>query len=92
MPGGSLITHIKKKKRDFLWCDRQQIMLDICEGMAYLHSSVNADGTPKPRVFHQDLKSANVLLSTSKDGKLRGKISDFGFSGEFLLSNGSIKV
>jgi serine/threonine protein kinase len=54
-------------------------MLDICEGMAYLHSSTYADGSEKKVLFHQDLKSANVLLA-EEDGILRAKIGDFGLS------------
>jgi serine/threonine protein kinase len=82
MPGGSLLAHIKTQKSKFMWADRLQMMLDICEGMAYLHSPVSADGqTIKPRIFHQDLKSGNVLLTNGKDGKLRGKIGDFGLAG-----------
>jgi serine/threonine protein kinase len=85
MPGGSLIAHIKTQKSKFKWADRLQIMLDVCEGMAYLHSPVNNDGhTVKPKVYHQDLKSGNVLLIIDKDGKLRGKIADFGLAGLFL--------
>jgi serine/threonine protein kinase len=44
--------------------------------MAFLHSSLPS---AKPVLFHQDLKTANVLLSI-QDGALRGKISDFGLS------------
>jgi serine/threonine protein kinase len=80
MPDGSLISHIKKEQGKFKWADRLQIMLDICEGMTYLHSTDNADGTVKPRVFHQDLKSGNVLLMKTKQGGLRGKIADFGLA------------
>jgi serine/threonine protein kinase len=85
MPGGSLQSHIEKTKKErFKWSHRFQLMLDICEGMAYLHSPIDeADGSEKPRVYHQDLKSANVLLMTSQDGELRGKISDFGLAGMF---------
>ena len=58
------------------------MMLDVTEGMAYLHATTHQDGTPKPKVYHQDLKSANVLLTreTSGSSKMRGKISDFGLS------------
>jgi serine/threonine protein kinase len=80
MPDGSLLSHIKKEQGKFKWADRLQIMLDICEGMAYLHSSENADGSNKPKVYHQDLKSGNVLLMRTKQGKLRGKIGDFGLA------------
>jgi serine/threonine protein kinase len=81
MPGGSLLSHIKTQNSKFLWTDRLQIMLDICEGMAYLHTALNEDGSAKPRVYHQDLKSGNVLLASVKEGKLRGKIGDFGLAG-----------
>jgi serine/threonine protein kinase len=81
MPEGSLISHIIREQGKFKWADRLQMMLDICEGMAYLHSTENADGTVKPRVYHQDLKSGNVLLTRNNNGKLRGKIGDFGLAG-----------
>lgn len=54
-------------------------MMDISEGMSYLHNSRHPNGKIKPVVYHQDLKSANVLLSM-ENGMLRGKISDFGLS------------
>jgi serine/threonine protein kinase len=76
MPGGSLMAHIKTQREKFKWSDRLQIMMDISEGMAYLHAIINPDGSPKPKVFHQDLKSANVLLTNNN----RAKISDFGLS------------
>jgi serine/threonine protein kinase len=84
MPGGSLLSHIKSQKGKFRWADRLQIMLDICQGMAYLHSPTSEDGSAKLKVYHQDLKSGNVLLTTSKEGQLRGKIGDFGMAGMFL--------
>jgi hypothetical protein len=80
MPLGSLQSYIKKNKTDEIeWVDRHQLMLDICEGMAYLHSSIHPDGSQKAELFHQDLKSGNVLLEKVK-GELRGKIGDFGLS------------
>jgi serine/threonine protein kinase len=54
-------------------------MHDIVEGMAYLHSKFKKDGSAKPVLFHQDLKSDNVLLGIER-GDLRAKISDFGYS------------
>ena len=78
MPSGSLLSFIAKN-RNMKWKDRYQMMIDICEGMAYLHSPETADGSPKVEVFHQDLKSGNILL-TMQHGSLRGKISDFGLS------------
>jgi serine/threonine protein kinase len=85
MEMGSLQSVISKNKK-MHWLDRYQIMLDIAEGMAFLHANTNADGTPKKRVFHQDLKSGNILL-TMTNGKVRGKIGDFGLASEFLTLN-----
>jgi tRNA A-37 threonylcarbamoyl transferase component Bud32 len=79
MPHGALSTFIAKSKYTMEWSTRYQMMLDICEGMAYLHSPTNADGSEKKELFHQDLKSANVLL-TEVDGIIRAKIGDFGLS------------
>jgi serine/threonine protein kinase len=76
-----LLSQIETQKSKFKWADRLQIMLDICEGMAYLHAAFNDDGSTKPRVFHQDLKSGNVLLALMGEGRLRGKIADFGLAG-----------
>jgi serine/threonine protein kinase len=77
--GVSSILHQEAKTDEIDWVDRHQLMLDICEGMAYLHSSVSPDGSQKAELFHQDLKRGNVLLEKVK-GELRGKIADFGLS------------
>ncbi|KAL3894128.1 MAG: hypothetical protein SGCHY_005453, partial [Lobulomycetales sp.] len=79
MPLGSLAMYIAKNPKTFSWESRRQIMSDICEGMAFLHSPVDLDGNHKKELFHQDLKTGNVLLSM-QNGVLRGKISDFGLS------------
>jgi tRNA A-37 threonylcarbamoyl transferase component Bud32 len=79
MSHGALSTFIGKSENTVKWSTRYQLMLDICEGMAYLHSPVNADGSEKKEIYHQDLKSANVLL-TEVDGIIRAKIGDFGLS------------
>jgi serine/threonine protein kinase len=62
MPQGALSSLIKKCMNTMDWSTRYQMMLDICEGMAYLHSPTNDDGTEKKELFHQDLKSANGKL------------------------------
>jgi serine/threonine protein kinase len=77
MPLGTLGNGISRNKLGSLVI-RRHILLDICEGGAYLHASVY-DGKEKRVVLHQDIKSANVLLGM-EDGKLRAKISDFGMS------------
>jgi hypothetical protein len=79
MPQGALSSLIKNCRNTMNWSTRYQMMLDICEGMAYLHSPTNDDGTEKKELFHQNLKSANVLL-IEVDGILRAKIGDFGLS------------
>jgi serine/threonine protein kinase len=80
MPGGSLLSHIRDNSKEFKWSERYQMFLDICEGMTYLHDVTQPDGSVKPKIYHQDLKSANVLLLRDQHGALRGKISDFGLS------------
>jgi serine/threonine protein kinase len=59
------------------------MMLDICNGMEFLHSNVYP---MKQVLFHQDLKSGNILLCMEGSPPiLRGKISDFGLSCKFLV-------
>jgi serine/threonine protein kinase len=86
MPLGSLYDYIKGSKGVIPWTDRYQLMRDVYQGMEFLHASEYADGKTKQVLFHQDLKSGNVLLSM-EDGKLRGKISDFGLSCNFITPN-----
>jgi hypothetical protein len=84
LPLGSLYEYIQKSKGGMSWTDRYQMMLDICEGMEFLHSNVYADGKTKKLLFHQDLKSGNILLCMEGNPSvLRGKISDFGLSCKF---------
>jgi hypothetical protein len=91
MPLGALSTFIAKSNNTMEWSTRYQMMLDICEGMAYLHSPINADGSEKKELFHQDLKSANVLL-IEVDGIIRAKIGDFGLSRMLQLASNFINV
>jgi serine/threonine protein kinase len=79
MPRGSLSSFIAEHKKTMSWSTRYQMMLDICEGMAFLHSSVYPDGSPKQVLYHQDLKSPNVML-VAEGGVIRAKIGDFGLS------------
>jgi hypothetical protein len=84
---GSLYDYIQKSKGNYPWTDRYQMMLDICEGMEFLHSKVYANGSKKQVLFHQDLKSGNVLLvMEGSPSTLRGKISDFGLSCKFITA------
>lgn len=54
-------------------------MMDVAEGMEFLHAKSYC-GVPKMDVFHQDLKSFNVLLTRQPGNILRAKLSDFGLS------------
>lgn len=78
MEHGSLKVFIKNNQ-NMQWKLRHILLLDIAEGMEYLHSKTTADGQPKAILFHQDLKTDNVLLGIEY-GELRAKISDFGFA------------
>jgi serine/threonine protein kinase len=67
MDAGSLQDYIYKMPCPEGWLKREEIALDICTGMAYLH---------RLNVIHRDLKPGNVCL----DQQLRAKITDFGLS------------
>jgi serine/threonine protein kinase len=74
------------------WKERHQIMVDICKGMDFLHSDRFEDGSRKQVLFHQDLKSGNVLLCMKgSPATLRGKICDFGLSCKKLILIHSLK-
>jgi serine/threonine protein kinase len=79
MPLGSLFSYIRKNQEAIPWKDRHQLMMDLCAGMEFLHSGKFADGSAKQVIFHQDIKSSNVLLKF-EDNKPRAKITDFGLS------------
>jgi serine/threonine protein kinase len=78
LPLGTLRGIIEKRTL-VSWKMRKQFMMDICEGVAFLHASFDKEGKPKRIVLHQDLKSANMLLS-KENGELRIKIADFGLA------------
>jgi serine/threonine protein kinase len=64
---GSLQDFIFEKPCLEGWLKREDIALDICTGMDYLH---------RLNVIHRDLKPGNVVL----DEFLRAKITDFGLA------------
>lgn len=53
----------------FLWHERLSVYLDSALGLSHMHNH-------KPKAFHRDIKSANILLD--KHGT--GKMADFGLS------------
>jgi len=73
MEGGSL-DRLLWNDCEFPWLERLQILLDVAEGLAYLHLMHKS--------IHRDLKSPNVLLTLpdTSGGQRRAKIADFGSS------------
>lgn len=74
--GGSLADYIKKfgpLKEDLI----KKFLLDILEGLEYLHSM---------KVIHRDIKAANILVNHGVC-----KLSDFGASKEILIGDGEGK-
>jgi serine/threonine protein kinase len=78
MEGGSLQGYISDNPCPEGWFMRNNIAIDICLGMSYLH---------KLNVIHRDLKPGNVVL----DSYGRGKITDFGLSTTKATAVTSIK-
>merc|ERR1712151_892142 len=66
-PGGSLHSLLHIQKMALSGSRRRSMVLQIIEGVAFLHSH-------EPPFVHRDLKSANVVL----DADLCAKLCDFG--------------
>lgn len=58
-----------------------ELMRQLCEGLQYAHSALDAEGTPM-KLIHRDLKPGNLLVSVS--GVL--KIADFGLARVSMLA------
>jgi len=73
MSGGSLDKLLWPNQEQLSWLERMQILLDICEGVAFLHLIHKS--------LHRDLKSPNVLLTLASEsgGTRRAKIADCKF-------------
>jgi serine/threonine protein kinase len=78
MPLGAVQNYVQGQKY-IPWKDRHQIFLDMCAGVAYLHSATDQDGNTKIRMVHQELTSGNVFVC-KEAGVVRAKVSDFGLS------------
>ena len=80
MEGGSLDRILWMKKYDLKcepsWEQRLQVLVDVAEGMTYVHSIMGS--------VHRDLKSPNVLLTkdarTNSNVEFRAKVTDFGLT------------
>ncbi|KAJ0578358.1 putative protein kinase RLK-Pelle-L-LEC family [Helianthus annuus] len=71
MPNGSLNNWIFDKPKSVLgWAGRKRVLVDVAEGLNYLHHGW------EQVVVHRDIKSSNVLL----DVEMRGRLGDFGLA------------
>jgi hypothetical protein len=81
MPGGPLDDRLASPVQPpLLWQERHCVASDVARALHFLHREV------QPPIIHQDVKSANILLDTSRGG-LVAKLADFGmarFSPELL--------
>ena len=79
VPGGDLSAALRTPLK-FQWKNRLQAAIDICKALAFLHNR-------SPKVFHRDIKTANLLLTAEG----RCKLTDFGLACEATLE-GSVSV
>ncbi|KAF8018658.1 hypothetical protein BT93_H3528 [Corymbia citriodora subsp. variegata] len=72
MSNGSLDRWIFHKSNECIlhWQQRKKIILDIANGLNYLHEDC------RQKIVHLDIKSQNILL----DGNFNAKVADFGLS------------
>ncbi|KAI9103624.1 hypothetical protein K1719_023247 [Acacia pycnantha] len=77
MPNGNLEDHLflssvgnQNEKRSLTWPQRKSIILDVANGLAYLHYGV------KPSIYHRDIKATNILLGAD----MRARVADFGLA------------
>ena len=72
MNGGNFLDALKSRRLS--WKRRLRILVDVAEGMMYVHDELDR--------VHRDLKSENILLCREEGStELRGKVADFGLSG-----------
>ncbi len=64
MDGGDVRTLLENQKIQLTWpAQKVNLAIDVAEALAYMHNL-------QPRLFHRDLKSMNVLLTSSMVAKL----------------------
>mmetsp|Transcript_39496 Transcript_39496/g.92876 ORF Transcript_39496/g.92876 Transcript_39496/m.92876 type:complete len:1072 (+) Transcript_39496:56-3271(+) len=75
LQGGDAFQRLQKAKMQpptgklFMWHERLSVCLDASTGLSHMHNS-------KPKAFHRDIKSANILL----DRHGTAKMADFGLA------------
>nr|GMD08805.1 L-type lectin-domain containing receptor kinase IX.1-like [Ipomoea batatas] len=70
MPGGSLHSHLFKRKSPLNWMLRYRIAQGLASALSYLHEDWEQS------VLHRDIKSSNVLL----DSSFNARLGDFGLA------------
>ncbi|KAK9104352.1 hypothetical protein Scep_021196 [Stephania cephalantha] len=71
MANGSLNKWIFDKPKKVLnWEGRRRVLIDVAEGLSYLHHGWDQV------VLHRDIKSSNILL----DSEMRARLGDFGLA------------
>ncbi|XP_031129809.1 L-type lectin-domain containing receptor kinase IX.1-like [Ipomoea triloba] len=70
MPGGSLHSHLFKRKSPLNWMLRYKIAQGLASALSYLHEDW------EQCVLHRDIKSSNVLL----DSSFNARLGDFGLA------------
>lgn len=61
------------RKRPYDWLDAFRWMIDVAEGLSYLHER-------DPLTIHRDVKPENILLTSRERKQSRAKITDFGLA------------
>ncbi|XP_031132016.1 L-type lectin-domain containing receptor kinase IX.1-like [Ipomoea triloba] len=70
MPGGSLDSHLFKRRSPLHWGLRYKIAQGLASALSYLHEEW------EQCVLHRDIKSSNVLL----DSSFNARLGDFGLA------------
>lgn len=73
---GTSLERLIEKQGRFEWRHALNIILQICEGLAYAHER---------GIIHRDLKPSNILVSRNKNGLEHARILDLGISKQISM-------